>query len=83
MAKSIMHPEKIEKMLVDAKKAPDQKSKQAQIWKLQQVVFGEYSIFSPMLVISGLAAKQPNVHNDGLMTVELTQWTPEDAWKDK
>jgi peptide/nickel transport system substrate-binding protein len=83
MAKSIMHPEKIEKMLTDAKIAPDQKSKQAQIWKLQQVVFGEYSIFSPMLVISGLAAKQPNVHNDGLMIVELTQWTPEDAWKDK
>ena len=36
-----------------------------------------------MLVISGLAAKQPYVHNDGLMTVELTQWTPEDAWRDK
>jgi peptide/nickel transport system substrate-binding protein len=83
MVKSIMHPEKIEKMLVEAKQAPDQKNKRAQIWRLQQVVFGEYSIFSPMLIISGLAAKQPNVHNDGLMTVELTQWTPEDAWKDK
>jgi ABC-type transport system substrate-binding protein len=83
MVKSIMHPEKIEKMLIDAKRAPDQKSKRAAIWKLQQVVFEEYSIFSPMLVISGLAAKQPNVHNDGLMIVELTQWTPEDAWKDK
>jgi peptide/nickel transport system substrate-binding protein len=83
MAKSIMHPEKIEKLLVEAKQAPDQKSKQAVVWKLQQVVFGEYSIFSPMLIISGLAAKQPYVHNDGLMTVELTQWTPEDAWRDK
>jgi peptide/nickel transport system substrate-binding protein len=83
MIKSIMHPEKIEKMLLDAKRAPDQKSKQAAIWKLQQVVFGEYSIFSPMYVVSGLAAKQPYVHNDGLMTVEMTQWTPEDAWRDK
>lgn len=83
MAKSIAHPEKIEKLLVEAKQAPDQKSKRALIWKLQDVVFGEYSMFSPMLVISGLAAKQPYVRNDGLMTVELTQWTPEDAWLNK
>ena len=83
LAKNIIHPEKIENLLVDAKKAPDQKSKREQIWKLQQTVFGEYSIFSPLFVVSGLAAKQPYVHDDGLMTVEFTQWTPENAWKDR
>jgi len=83
MVKSIMHPEKIEKLLVEAKRAPDQESKRAKIWELQQVTFGEYSIFSPMIVPSGLAAKKPFVHGDGFMTVEQTQWTPEDAWLDK
>ena len=83
MQKSIMHPEKIEKMLTEAKQAPDQESKRAKIWELQQVVFEEFSIFSPMLVVSGLAAKQAYVRGDGMMEIELTQWTPEDAWMDK
>jgi len=83
MVKSIVHPEKIEKLLVEAKQAPDQLSKRAKIWELQQVTFEEYSIFSPMIVPSGLAAKKLYVHSDGLMTVEQTQWTPEDAWLEK
>jgi peptide/nickel transport system substrate-binding protein len=83
MTKSIMHPDKIEKMLVEAKQAPDEQAKRAKIWELQQVTFEEFSIFSPMLVLSGLAAKQPYVRGDGMMEVELTQWTPEDAWLDK
>lgn len=81
--KSLAHPDKIEQLLTQAKQAPDQDSKRAKVWELQTVVFEEYSIFSPMLVLSGLAAKQPYVHNDGMMTVEFTQWTPEDAWLDK
>jgi len=81
--KSLMHPEKIEKLLIEAKRAPDQLSKRAKIWELQQVVFEEYCIFSPMIVPSGLAAKQPYVHDDGMMAIEQTQWTPEDAWLDK
>lgn len=83
MQKSIMHPEKIEKLLLEAKQAPDIESKRAKIFELQHVVFEEYSIFTPMYVLSGLAAKQPYVKGDGMMVVELTQWTPEDAWLDK
>jgi len=83
MVKSITHPDKIEKLLVEAKQAPDQQSKRAKIWELQQVVFEEYCIFTPMFVVSGLAAKQPYVRGDGMMVVEQTQWTPEDAWMDK
>jgi hypothetical protein len=83
MQKSIMHPDEIEKLLVAAKQAPDQESKRAKIFELQHVVFEKYSIFTPMYVLSGLAAKQPYVKGDAMMTVELTQWTPEDAWLDK
>jgi peptide/nickel transport system substrate-binding protein len=82
MHKSIMHPDKIEQLLLEAKAAPDDESKQAKIWELQTVVFEEYCIFSPMLVGSGLAAKQPYARGDGFMEVEFTQWTPEDAWLD-
>ncbi len=83
MQKSIMHPDEIEKLLVEAKQAPDQESKRAKIFELQHVVFEKYAIFTPMYVLSGLAAKQSYVKGDGMMTVELTQWTPEDAWLDK
>ncbi len=79
----MMHPEKIEKLLVEAKQTPDIESKRAKIWELQQVVFEEYCILSPMIVPSGLAVKAPYVRGDGLMIIEQTQWTPEDAWLDK
>jgi peptide/nickel transport system substrate-binding protein len=83
MNKTIIHPAELEKLLVDARQAPDQASKKAIIWNLQQVIFGNYAIFTPLLVPSGVCAKQTYVKNDGLMTIEYTQWTPEDAWLDK
>jgi peptide/nickel transport system substrate-binding protein len=83
MNKTIIHPAELEKLLVDARQAPDQASKKTIIWNLQQVIFGDYSIFTPLLVPSGVCAKQTYVKNDGLMTIEYTQWTPEDAWLDK
>ncbi len=83
MNKTIIHPAEIEKALVDAKTAPDQASKQAVVWNLQKLIFGDYSIFTPILVPSGVGAKQTYVKNDGLMGIEYTQWTPEIAWLDK
>jgi peptide/nickel transport system substrate-binding protein len=83
MNKTIIHPAQIEKLLVDARQAPDQASKKAVIWNLQQVIFGDYSIFTPLLVPSGVCAKQTYVKGDGLMEIEYTQWTPEDAWLNK
>ena len=83
MNKTIIHPEKIEKMMIDAKLAPDQESKKKIILDLQQVIFGEYCIFTPLYVPSGLAAKQTYSKGDGVMEIEYTQWTPETAWLDK
>lgn len=83
MQKSIVHPDEIENLLTEAKQAPDQETKRAKVRELQHIVFEKYCIFSPMYVLSGLAAKQSYIKNDGMMTVELTQWTPEDAWLDK
>jgi peptide/nickel transport system substrate-binding protein len=83
MNKTIIHPAQIEKLLVDARQAPDQASKKAVIWNLQQVIFGDYCIFTPLFVPSGICVKQSYVKNDGLMDIEYTQWTPEDAWLNK
>jgi peptide/nickel transport system substrate-binding protein len=83
MNKTIIHPAEIEKLLVDAKLAPDNDAKKKVIWNLQKVVFGDYCIFTPLWVPSGLAAKQPYCKGDGIMEIEYTQWTPETAWLDK
>jgi peptide/nickel transport system substrate-binding protein len=83
MNKTIIHPDQIETLLKDARTAPDQASKKAVIWNLQKVIFGDYAIFTPLLVPSGVAAKQSYVKGDGLMQIEYTQWTPEDAWLNK
>jgi peptide/nickel transport system substrate-binding protein len=83
MNKTIIHPDQIESLLKDARTAPDQASKKAVIWNLQKVIFGDYSIFTPLLVPSGIGAKQSYVKGDGLLQVEYTQWTPEDAWLNK
>ncbi len=83
MNKTIIHPPEIEKGMVDAKAAPDQAAKVATIRNLQKLIFGDYAIFTPLLVPSGIAAKQTYVKDDGLMTVEYTQWTPETAWLNK
>jgi peptide/nickel transport system substrate-binding protein len=83
MNKTIIHPAEMEKLMVDARQAPDQESKKKIIYQLQKVIFGDYSIFTPLLVPSGLAAKQPYLKGDGMMETEYTQWTPEDAWLSK
>jgi len=83
MNKTIIHPAEVETLLTEARQAPDQATKVAKIWQLQQVVFGNYSIFTPLLVPSGVAAKQSYVQDDGIMRIEYTQWTPEKAWLNK
>lgn len=83
MVNSIIHPDDLEKLLTEAKQAPDQETKRAKVWELQQMTFEKYAIFTPLVVPDGLAAKQPYVRNDGMMVIEQTQWTPEDVWLDK
>ncbi len=83
MNKTIINPPEIENALVAARTAPDQATKVAIIKDLQKVMFGDISIFTPILVPSGVCAKQPYVKGDGIMRIEYTQWTPETAWLNK
>ena len=83
MNKTIMHPAAIEDTLTLAKQAPDQATKVAYIKQLQKIMFGDYAIFDPLFVPSGLGAKQAYVRGDGILGIEYTQWTPETAWLNK
>jgi peptide/nickel transport system substrate-binding protein len=81
--KSIIHPEKIEKTLVDVRKANSFKEKKALAYELQRLVFDEYAVFTPFYVKVLFGAKYPAVHTDGFYTIEGSQWTPEDAWMER
>jgi ABC-type transport system substrate-binding protein len=83
MNATIIHPDAIENGLTAARQAPDQATKVADIQALQKVIFGDYCIFTPLLVPSGVAAKQSYIQKDGMMQIEYTQWTPEKAWLNK
>jgi peptide/nickel transport system substrate-binding protein len=80
LAKSIIHPDKIEQLLVAARQAPDQETKRAKIWELQQAIFDENCLVTSAIVNVNLAAKQSYVHDDGMMAIQFDQWTPEDTW---
>jgi peptide/nickel transport system substrate-binding protein len=69
-----------DQMILDAKAAPDDKTKQALTWKVQDRVFGEQSVMIPLWVIDDITFRSPKVHNDGLDMIEAGQWTPQDAW---
>ena len=69
-----------DQMIKDAKAAPDDKTKQALTWKVQDRVFGEQSVMIPLFVVDDITFRQTKVHNDGLDMIEGGQWTPQDAW---
>ena len=60
--------------------APDDATKQALTWKVQDRVFGEQSVMIPLWVLDAIAFRQKTVHNDGLDMIEGGQWYPQEAW---
>jgi peptide/nickel transport system substrate-binding protein len=83
MNKTIIHPEEIEKLLVDLDQAVTNEAKRQIGWKLQEVVFGKYCIFTPVIYNVGIDAKLPYVKDDGLAVIVGDEWTPHTAWLDK
>jgi peptide/nickel transport system substrate-binding protein len=76
----ILYTAETDQMIKEAKAAPDDATKQALTWKVQERVFGEQAVIIPLFLIDDIAFRHPNVHNDGLAMIEGGQWTPEDAW---
>jgi ABC-type transport system substrate-binding protein len=79
-ANSIIHPEKIENLLVQARTAPDFPTKVKVAQELQKAVIDEFAIMTPVYVSTMPAAKQRNVRGDGINQTHASMWTPADAW---
>lgn len=77
--KGIAHPEKVEKLLVDAAQATDLKTKQTAAFELQKAVYEEYALATAMFVSTLPAAKHPYVKDEGISMTHASVWTPGDA----
>jgi ABC-type transport system substrate-binding protein len=82
-AKSIAHPEDVEKLFGTIASAPDDDSRQRAAHELQKLIFEQYALSVPIGVSTNPTAKSAKVHDDGLNAGSATQWTPEDAWLSK
>lgn len=82
-AKSIIHPDKVEKLLIEARSALDFQTKKTKTHELQQAVFDEYVIFTPLFVTGPAIVKYPKVHDDSMPALINTEWTPENTWIEK
>lgn len=82
-AKSIIHPDKVEKLLADARTAPDFESSKKAVLELQKVVFDEYAISFPTFSLINGIAFTPKVQNLGMFTTNALDWNPEDTWMKK
>jgi peptide/nickel transport system substrate-binding protein len=81
--KNMVHPDKVEKMLIDAKSAPTPEAQKKIVQELQKVVFDEYALGFPTFAwINGIVT-QPKVQNLGMNTTYALDWTPEEVWMKK
>jgi len=82
-AKNIIHPDNVEKLLNEARTAPDVESSDKAIKEAQKAIIDEHAMYFPLLVQKGGFVFQKNVQNFGMYTVNAFDWNPEDVWKQK
>jgi len=75
IAKSIIHPEEVENAINLMVSAPDFKTKQAEAWELQSLMFDKYCIFTPIMFMYNITAWSTKVHDELWET-----YTPQDPW---
>jgi ABC-type transport system substrate-binding protein len=76
----ILYTAETDKLIDEARAAPDDATKQSLTWEVQERVFDQQAVLTPLWLIDDIAVKHPNVHNEGISTIEGGQWSPEDAW---
>ena len=83
-SRSIIHPDDLEQAINDLAAAGDLATMKKLNYKVNELMFDKYCLFTPGLVTIGLSAKHPWVKGDGMMTQGWpTEWAPENAWLDK
>ena len=74
----------LDEAIDEAIRAPDFQTKQTWIYEVQRLHTDKYAIVVPVYVgTGGIAAKYPEVHDDGIYEITGGQWTPADAWLGK
>jgi hypothetical protein len=78
-ANSTLHNDELEKMCTDVQSAADFASKQKAMQNAMYLIFDKYCILTPVYEQVVACAKYPDVHDDGLYTVDDFQWNTADA----
>lgn len=82
-AKHIIHPDKVEQLLAEARTATDAGASKKAVLELQKVIFDEYAIGFPLLsLVSGMAIS-PHVQNIDFDKTNAFDWNPEGVWLKK
>jgi ABC-type transport system substrate-binding protein len=79
-ANSTLHNDELEQMCKDVQSAADFATKQKAMQNAMYLIFDKYVILTPVYEQVVACAKYPDVHDDGLYTVDDFQWTPADVW---
>jgi hypothetical protein len=79
-SKHIIHPDKVEQLLAEAKAAPDFETYKTSILALQKATIDENAMFFPMLSPRSAVFMKPEVQNLGMFITNGFDWDPENVW---
>jgi peptide/nickel transport system substrate-binding protein len=79
-AKNMIHPDKVEQLLAEARTAPDFEASKKPLLELEKVIFDEYTLSVPLVALRTGIATQPRIQNLGILTTNGNDWTPQDVW---
>jgi hypothetical protein len=76
----MIHPDKVEQLLAEARTAPDFEASKKPLLELEKVIFDEYTLSVPLVALRTGIATQPRIQNLGILTTNGNDWTPQDVW---
>ena len=77
---SAWRPPEYQEVLAKAGSEPDFEEMQALVHETHRLFVDEYCAVNFLWVTTSIAAKQPQVHDDGIYETNAATWTPADAW---
>jgi peptide/nickel transport system substrate-binding protein len=79
-AKNMIHPDKVEQLLAEARRAPDVETSKKPLIELQKTISEEYTLYVPLVALRTGFATHPRIQNLGNLTTNGNDWTPQDVW---
>ena len=82
-AKNIIHPDKVEQLLEEARSAPDFEASKKVVHELQKTLFDEYAVSFPILRLKAGVVMDPKVQDLDMWKSNGLDWSPENVWLQK